>query len=164
MSETLLYVKTPKGIEEITSRKYALPARQRQVLVMLDGKRSRGEIADLLPGGEAESLLEKLISGDFIVPLQTVAQAELAAGAPPAKTAAPQDDAERFEMAKNFMRNTVQTFLGVMGSGFISQVNKCTNFDDLRRNFGAWKEAMMLTGDGRKQLADLESRLAALLS
>jgi hypothetical protein len=67
-------------------------------------------------------------------------------------------------MAKNFMRNTIQTFLGVMGSGVISQVEKCNNFYELRHNFGVWKEAMELSKDGRKQLPDLEARLSALLS
>ena len=74
------------------------------------------------------------------------------------------DAGERFEMAKHFMRNTINTFLGGMGSGLINQVDKCTNIDELRQLFGSWKEAIELSGDGRKQLADLEARLAALLS
>jgi hypothetical protein len=46
----------------------------------------------------------------------------------------------------------------------ISQVDKCKNFDDLRQHFGSWKEAIEISNDGSKQLADLENRLAALLS
>jgi hypothetical protein len=48
-------------------------------------------------------------------------------------------------MAKNFMRNTVQTFLGGMGSGFISHIDKCNNLEELRKNFGPWKEAIELS-------------------
>ena len=127
------------------------------MLVLQDGKRGRGEIAEMVPDGE--EMLAKLIAGGFITPLQQSSGEEK----PAAKIERPQNDAERFEMAKNFMRNTVQTFLGGMGSGFISHIDKCNSFEELRRNFGPWKEAIELSRDGRKQLLDLEYRLMKLL-
>jgi hypothetical protein len=51
-----------------------------------------------------------------------------------------------------------------MGSGVISQIERCADFDGLRSHYGTWKEAMELSKEARKQLADLESRLSALLS
>jgi hypothetical protein len=62
------------------------------------------------------------------------------------------------------MRNTLDAFLGSMGSGLVSQVSRCTNLDELRPLYQAWRESILLTNDGRKQAADLEKRLAALLS
>jgi hypothetical protein len=161
MSAETVYVKTPKGIDEISNRTHGLPPRVRQALILVDGKRSGDELAEMLP--EGESVLANLVDAGFIAPMQP-ASGEAASGKPAAKIERPQNDAERFEMAKNFMRNTVQTFLGVMGSGVVSQVEKCNNFEELRHVYGAWKEAMELSSDGRKQLADLEVRLAALLS
>jgi len=67
-------------------------------------------------------------------------------------------------MAKNLMRNTVNAFLGGMGSGLINQIDHCTNLDELRALYKEWQEAIQLTSEGRKQAADLENRLAALLS
>jgi hypothetical protein len=164
MSATQIYVKTPKGIEELTSRSHGLPPRARQVLILLDGKRDGGDIAEMLPDGESEALLAKLIDGDFVVPLQPAPAEEAAPGNPVARIERPENDAERFEMAMNFMRNTINIFLGGMGSGLISQISKCTSFDELRQLFGPWREAIELSKDGRNQLADLENRLAALLS
>jgi hypothetical protein len=158
VSETTIYVKTPKGIEELNTRSHGLSPKFRQMLVLQDGKRSRGEIAEMVPDGE--ELLAKLIADGFIAPLQQSSGEEKSI----AKIERPQNDAERFEMAKNFMRNTLQTYLGVMGSGVISQVDKCNNFDELRLVYGQWKEAMEFSNDARKQLADLDVRLAALLS
>jgi hypothetical protein len=164
MSATLIYVKTPKGIEEISNRTHGLPPRVRQLLILLDGKRNSEDIAVMLPDGESETLLADLLGKGFITPLEQAPAKETAPGKPAARVERPINDAERFDMAKNFMRNTVLTFLGGMGSGVISQVEKCTDFDALRSHYGTWKEAMELSNDGRKQLADLESRLAALLS
>lgn len=161
MSSTI-YVKTPKGIEEINRRAYGLPPRARQLLILLDGKRNSGDIALMLSRGEGESLLTNLVAGGFVVPLQDHEETSSAKDA--ARIERPQNDAERFEMARNFMRNTVHTFLGGMGSGFTSQVEKCTSLDELRRHFQSWQEAMLLSSDGRKQLLDLQNRLAALLS
>lgn len=164
MSATRIYVKTPKGIEEINSRSHGLPPRVRQTLILLDGKRDSDEIAQMLPEGESEAVLAKLVDGGFIVPLQQVSEPAAVSGKPAARVERPENDAERFEMAKNFMRNTVNTFLGGMGSGLTSQINKCSNFDELRQHFGSWREAIEISNDGSKQLADLENRLAALLS
>jgi hypothetical protein len=161
MSATQIYVKTPKGIEELTSRSHGLPPRVRQVLILLDGKRDGGDIAEMLPDGESVALLARLIDGGFVVPLQPAPETE---GKPVARIERPENDAERFEMAMNFMRNTINTFLGGMGSGLISQISKCTSFDELRLHFAPWREAIELSKDGRNQLADLENRLAALLS
>jgi hypothetical protein len=105
-----------------------------------------------------------LVDGGFIVQMQQASEKEAVSGKPAARVERPENDAERFEMAKNFMRNTINTFLGGMGSGLISQVDKCKNFDELRQHFGSWKEAIEISNDGSKQLADLENRLAALLS
>jgi len=158
-----IYVKSPKGIEEINNRSHGLPQRSRQLLILLDGKRSSSDIADLLPDGDSEKLLANLVEGGFIVLLQQPAEQPVQ-GKSAEKFELPKDEGQRFEMAKNFMRNTINTFLGSMGSGFISKVDKCNSLDELRLHFQAWREAMLVSGEGRKQIQDLESRLAALLS
>ena len=67
-------------------------------------------------------------------------------------------------MARNFMMNTVNAFLGVAGSGLITRVEQATGFEELRGHYQAWQEALRLSADGRQRAPDLESRLAALLS
>ncbi len=157
MSSSVVYVKTPKGIDEMNNRSHGLPPRLRQLLILLDGKRNSAEIAQMFP--EGESLLAELVSGGFIVQLQQ--ESETSAADP---VTAPENDAERFEMAKNFMRNTVHAFLGGLGSGLIAQIDKCGSLDQLRPLYESWREAVLLSNDGRKQLVELEKRLAALLS
>ncbi len=164
MSAVQFYIKAPKGIEEINNRTHGLPPRARQLLILLDGKRSSIDIEAMMPEGEGALLLANLLDGGFI----TVMPLENAGDAIRDRTASeverPANDAERFEMAKNFMRNTVLTFLGGMGSGVIGQIERCTDFEGLRTQYSTWRDAMELSKEGRRQLADLENRLAALLS
>jgi hypothetical protein len=159
-----IYVKTPKGIEEMSSRSHGLPQRARLVLIVMDGKRSVADIENMFPDGEGETLMGDLISGGFVTLLQQSSPVNAAPGKPQETFTPPKNDAERFEMAQNFMRNTVKAFLGGMGSGLVSQLDKCTNLDELRPHYKAWQEAIALSSDGRKQAPDLENRLAALLS
>jgi len=163
MSAAQVYVKTPKGIEEINTRSHALAQRARQMLIMMDGKRTLSDVEELIPQEEGEELLASLLAGGFIVPLQT-ASTSTSSGKPTERFTPPQDINERFEMARNLMRNTINAFLGGMGSGLINQLDKCTNLDELRFHYKAWQEAIVLTSEGRKQAKDLENRLAALLS
>ena len=173
MPEKLIYVKTQKGVEEISQRSHGLPSRARQALILLDGKRSIDDVVEMLPGSETLELLDDLFAKGFIeaqhetpvvkAPEPKSAAPKPAAAKPVAQVELPQSEAERLQTAKNFMRNTVQTFLGGMGSGFISHIDKCNSIEELRRNFGPWKEAIELSRDGRKQLLDLEYRLMKLL-
>ncbi len=164
MLDSLVYVKTPKGIEEINKRSYGLPQRARLVLIMMDGKCTYGEILARFPDGEGEALVATLVNGGFVATLQASPLKSVSPGKPVERFEPPKNEMERFEMAKNLMRNTINAFLGGMGSGLINQLDKCTTLEELRQHYSAWQEAIHMTGDGRKQAADLENRLAALLS
>lgn len=158
MPASQIYVKTPKGIEEMNNRSFGLPPDTWKLLAALSGKRRRGELAELMPDSDCESLLATLIAGEFIVPLES------GAGPRRERFEPPKDEEQRFEMAKNFMRNSALAFLGSLGSGFIGQVDKCQNLEELRQQFQSWREAIMMSSDGRKQAPELSMRLAALLS
>jgi hypothetical protein len=159
MSESQIYVKTPKGILEMNDRSFGLPPDTWKLLTLLNGKRRRSELAAFVPDSDCESLLATLVAGAFIVPLDASAGPGRRERFEP-----PKDEAERFEMAKKFMRNSADAFLAGMGSGFISQVDKCKSLEELRHQFQPWREAVLLTNDGRRQAAELSMRLAALLS
>lgn len=70
--------KTAKGVQEIGTRSHGLPPRLRQLLVMVDGRRSDADLAALLP--DSQAMLSTLAQADFI---------ELVPGAPAAGAGAP---------------------------------------------------------------------------
>lgn len=160
MSDAHAYVKSPKGIEEMTSRCHGLPQRSRRLLIMVDGKRTMSAIAALFADEDVRPLLDNLITEGFVAPLPAPATPTAIHAVP----AAPIDDAKRFEMARNFMMNTVNAFVGIAGSSLLTRLERASGLEELRPHYEGWREAILLSTDGRKQIADLETRLAALLS
>ena len=64
MSE--IFSKTAKGQEEIKTRAGGLTQRMRQVLIFVDGKRSREDLHGMLKGDDMNDLLAALIEEGYI--------------------------------------------------------------------------------------------------
>lgn len=164
MSAAQIYVKTPKGIEEINEHSFGLSARARHVLIMVDGKRDNEDITVMFTNTDTESILKDLIRQGFIVSLESPTSKPTSSSRSIDAFEPGMDQSKRFEMAKNFMCNTVKAFHGSMGSGLTNKIEQCSSIDELRLYYKPWQEAILMTSDGRKQAVDLEKRLAALLS
>jgi hypothetical protein len=169
VSDIRLCVKTPKGIEEVERRAHGLPMRARQVLIMIDGKRDAATLANMFPGDALGGILQQLLNEGFITPLQVVKDEvnQAAAGKSPPGPASPpppESDDERYLMARNFMINTTNTFMGIAASSLLERLEKARNLDDLRHLYTEWRDTIRLSGAGRSRLPEFEKQLAALLS
>lgn len=156
MQDAAVCVKTPKGIEEVARRTHGLSLRERRLLIMIDGSRNQASLATMIPGEDVAGTMEKLLAEGFITPL--------AVATPESAKAPAIDEAKRFEMARNFMLNTVSAFLGVFGSGLSEKLEAAENLQALRDLYQSWRDAIRLTPEGQKRGAELEEKLAALLS
>ncbi len=159
-----LYVKTAKGIEEIERRTWRLQMRHRKVLIVIDGKRDEAALSEVFPGDDLPAILLALLNDGFVQPLEQAPQPASATPQPSAPTNVPANDEERFSMARNFMVNTTRAYIGINGSSLIDGVDACTDLDALRHLFDAWRQAIQLSREGKKDIAKLESQLAGLLS
>jgi hypothetical protein len=63
---TVIYLKTPRGIAEISLRSAQLPMTTRRVLIMIDGKRTVDDLSILAKPGEIESAVVSLESSGLI--------------------------------------------------------------------------------------------------
>lgn len=166
MTNPTVYIKTPKGLEEMITRRHGLGLKERKVLILVDGKRDAAALSRLFD--DAPQRLDSLAANGFIAPLtQPVAEpAAIAAPetAPPAQRASPRTEHERFDLARNFMLNTINAYVGVVASSLSESLEQSESIEDLRKLFFAWRDAIELSRDGRKALPELEKRLAALLS
>lgn len=61
-----VYSKTLKGQEEIKTRAGGLSQRMRQVLIFIDGKRSRDELFGMLKGDDMDALLATLVAQGLV--------------------------------------------------------------------------------------------------
>lgn len=82
-----IFSKTAKGQEEIKTRAAGLSQRSRQVLIFVDGKRTRGDLHSMLKGDDLDALLASLVEQGFIE-VSGVAEASPAAKEAPAPQAA----------------------------------------------------------------------------
>ncbi|HOB67022.1 hypothetical protein [Ottowia sp.] len=165
MDVSAVYVKTPKGLEEMVQRCHGLARRDRQILIMMDGRRTLADIERLVTHPDQAQVVSHLLADGFIT-LRAQAASTPATAKEPASTtvAPPEDDFKRMDMARNFMIGTLRTFLGASCSSLVDQLDACDHLEQLRAHYAAWREAMALTREGRKDLPDLEKRLASLLS
>lgn len=74
MNENWVFTKTAKGVSEVSTRAGALSLAARRVLIMIDGKRTVGDLAPLMRAGEVEGILSALEAQGFISRKQAMAE------------------------------------------------------------------------------------------
>ena len=157
-------VKTPKGIEEVERKVHGLALKSRQVLIMVDGKRDLAALQGIFPPAMVPGILDELLNGEFIRALEP--PKPVAPPPPPkpvAKTPVASNDAERFTMARNFMLNTTSAFVGMAGSSLSGKIEQTMDIEALTLLYHDWRDAIALSGDGKKRLPELEAQLLKLL-
>lgn len=170
MSETTtifpLCIKTPKGIEAVAQKAHGLSMRQRQILIMIDGKRDLAMLSTMFPFDGLRDILDQLLADGFIAPLKKEVP-KIASPIPrPGKIEGPQpkNDRERIELARNFMINTTRTFIGYVGGTLIKEVEATKSIEELQALFEKWRETINMNPEGARRMKELEPRLAALIS
>lgn len=133
------YVKTPKGKDEIQTRKNKLSVRQRNLLIMVDGIKTVSELSEIsIKLGLSADDLAQLDIGGFIAPVAPTATAGTGApelfAAMAAQTDAPvvvADEAIKFRVAHKFMNDTVVNSLGLKAFFFTLKLERCATRADL---------------------------------
>ncbi len=163
-----VFAKTPKGQEEITARAGGLTPRQRRVLIMVDGKRSVEELRTMLLADDLQNtlgLLEELeyivltVAGGTPVPATQTLPSITAFGELPAPV-----DPVRLQMARNFMVNTVNTFVGALGtSSLLERLAQAEGHAGLRALYDEWYHAIVSSRDGRREAEALRNKLLQVI-
>jgi hypothetical protein len=183
-----IFAKTNLGQQEIQQRSLGLPLLVRRLLVLVDGKRSVGELAGFVPGHDVGMLLDELSGKGCIepvsaspaapqpastataapdAPLATVAAAAAAAAANAVLATLPppgQRNAKQLDMARNFMINTINTMLEQNSRlSLVEKIFKSADAAELRTHYAAWEEAIATSWIGAKRLPELRKKLFAVL-
>lgn len=135
MDKHIVFSKTDQGREAMSTRPAGLGPRLRSLLIMVDGKRSVGELDKLLGSeGAAAPLLEQLIAQGWIESQTPSAPPVLTAvvDAAPAAAAAPAGDALPFADARRLVVRFVNDRLGPMGETLAMRVEGCKNAAELQ--------------------------------
>jgi hypothetical protein len=186
---TIIYDKTDKGREELTTRKYQLAPRSRSLLVMVDGKQSVDDLLKKIAGlGLNQQSIQDLFDQDFIAESQsavlgkTIVTPDLVAEQELNKDTAIiavdasdiyakpkliisenlEENARRFQAISNFFNETIKSTLGFRGFTLQLKVERAANiqeFEDLRT---VYIEAI-LNAKGKEVARSFRDRLDQLL-
>ncbi len=134
MDKHIVFSKTDQGREAMSSRPAGLGPRLRSLLIMVDGKRSVGELDKLLGSdGAAAPLLEQLIAEGWIESQTPAAPPVLTAVVDAAPVAAaPAADVLPFADARRLVVRFVNDRLGPMGESLAIRVEGCRTAAELQ--------------------------------
>ncbi|WP_374490412.1 hypothetical protein [Zoogloea sp.] len=165
----VVFAKTRKGIDEIEHRHAGLGPRVRRVLIFIDGKRTVEELRTVVQSDDLLHTLGMLEEDGFIEMASVVGpKGELLAPDQPLpsvtafKDHAP--DPTRQQMARNFMLNTLKTFVGTVGTTSLQRrIETAMSQSELRTLFDEWFYVIVSSQDGRREAEQLRTKLLEVI-
>ncbi len=163
----VVFAKTPKGHEEITSKAGGLTPRVRRVLIFVDGKRTVDDLRGMLQSDDLQHTLGMLEEDGYIAVSSVISPQGMvsapAAALPPITAfselpATP--DPVRLQQARNFMSNTLKTFVGSLGtSSLLDRIENADGHTGLRGLYDEWYHTITTSRDGRREADGLRTKL-----
>mgnify|MGYP000568363778 FL=1 len=159
----VVFAKTPKGQEEIANKSGGLSPRVRRALIMIDGKRSVDELRSMLQSDDLQHTLGMLEEDGYIAVASSSKSEPL-----PSITAFSElpatPDPIRLQQARNFMTNTLNAFVGALGtSALLTRIEAAQSHQDLRAAYDEWYHAIVMSREGKREAEALRSKLLAVI-
>ncbi|MGE5470618.1 MAG: hypothetical protein ACM3X0_07485 [Bacteroidota bacterium] len=167
----VVFAKTPKGQAEITGKTGGLTPRVRRVLIFVDGKRTVEELRGMLQSDDLQHTLGMLEEAGYIE-LRSVTDATgtaQAASAPLASITAfgelpATPDPLRLQQARNFMTNTLNAFVGSLGTTSLQdRIEAAADHAELRALYDEWYHALVMSRDGKREAEALRTKLLVVI-
>lgn len=163
MDPTDVYMKTADGQNEVATRARQLPARQRQLLIMVDGKRSVGEMLAHNPAAaEAQVSLAALAEAGLIALVPKPAAAAPAAPAPAPAPAQPELRGDLVAI-KRFISSALHDMLGPDADLFTPKIETATTIQGVLAHAEKLREVLRGTA-GNKKAEQFWEKLNGMLS
>ena len=168
----VIFAKTQKGHDEITSKAGGLTPRERRVLIFVDGKRTVDDLRGMLQSDDLQHTLGMLEEVGYI----EVAGVKNDAGEPQPAPSEPLPSISAFrpipdppnpkemEMARNFILNSLKTFCGPFAhQSIVEAAFSAKTHEELRWQFDPWFHAIMQTTQGKRRAEELRAQLLKVI-
>lgn len=132
-SSTVL-AKSEKGRMEIAQRSQRLSARQRHVLILVDGKRDAAALRAALPGQDVDAILDELLCDGYV-------QAAAAAEDAPVHSGQSGDE-HGMDQAREYMIATAQSCLGLLAADLVARIRRSSGQAQLSAAASYWITAV----------------------
>lgn len=161
---SVVFTKTPKGLAEIANRSGGLSPRVRRVLIMIDGKKSIDELRSMLQSDDLQHTLGMLEEDGFIEMTAQTVQNEPAKSLTAFSELPATHDPVRLQQARNFMQNTLNAFVGALGtSSLLDRIESAESHADLRAQYDEWYHAIVMSREGKREAEALRAKLLAVI-
>lgn len=159
-----VFTKTPKGLAEIANRSGGLSPRVRRVLIMIDGKKSVEDLRSMLQSDDLQHTLGMLEEDGYIEMTAQAAQNQPAKSITAFTELPATPDPVRLQQARNFMTNTLNAFVGALGtSSLLDRIEAAQSHDALRAQYDEWYHAIVMSREGKREAETLRTKLLAVI-
>lgn len=162
----IIFAKTQKGHDEITSKAGGLTPRVRRVLIFIDGKRTVDDLRAMLQSDDLQHTLG-LLEEEGYVELVADAKGKPAEPLPSITAFRPLPalpDPTDLQKARNFMANTLNAFVGSLGtSSLLDRIAEARGHEGLRALYDEWYHAIVMSRDGRREAEALRTKLLQVI-
>lgn len=162
-----VYEKSLIGWEELQSSQRVLNLRQRQVLILVDGKRSTGDLEKALQHAQVGEIIAELEQLGFISPIGAtrVQPKSVTNATPPEKN--PDSLAlspRQIEAIQLLLIESTDQYLGVMGKALRDKIAHAENDSQIRACISQWHMALLESKSGRGNAHQLLQEVRELQS
>jgi hypothetical protein len=167
--------KTQAGLEELERRSLGLGVLERRLLILIDGSRGPAELQTMMGKTEIGPLLDHLVEVGCVLwpgregalsprpPVSAPAPAPEPVNAPAAGDLPERSSKER-EMARNFMINTLLTFIGPYANPeLMKRLQAAPDSATLRLLYPEWHLLMDAPRAAGKRINELDAELKKVL-
>ena len=166
-----VFAKTTKGQNEITGKAGGLTPRVRRVLIFADGKRTVDEMREMLRSDDLQHTLGILEEEGYIelisdpIPNNTEIQGAQATRSITAFNPLQESsDPVRLQQARNFMLNTLKTFVGSLGTtALLDRIENADGHAGLRAIYDEWYHSIVMSREGRREAEVLRTKLLQII-
>lgn len=131
MDADWVYRKTAKGSEEVQRRTYRVAPRLRQVLIMVNGEKTAGELSrELAALGDIERYLTELEDNGFIA--HDLSDVLIAPHIDPSTMPRASSTDYDFDRLRSYLARGVLDALGPFSGGLLEQIGRVKTLDDLK--------------------------------
>lgn len=161
----MIYQKSALGVHEIFSSDRSLTTRERQVLVLIDGKRSAEELEGFFDRKQLKEILAKLEQLGFTRQIDGPASVSHAPShainhIAESRIALSQ---EQMDSIKQILMNGADDYLGIIGRSLKEKIQATTDFKKLRNFISMWHMAMRESKLGRESAGFLMQQINQII-
>jgi hypothetical protein len=159
-----VYVKTVKAVNEFEQGNRTLSLKHRQILMMVDGKRTNSELANFFSSRNALQMLLDLEKLGFLMSADVAKNQPVNNQSNPTKPTEDSLSIEHLTFIKTFLVEEAQMQLGLMSREIEKKIVEVQNSDDLKTCIARWHMAIRDSRNGRTVSDKLMERLTHLLA